>query len=355
MIVGIHPNKKHGKLGHDSQRFIDILRFNKIETELLYAGNSSFWDRVGKCSLFIFQWGHHDYYRQIAQSILPIIEKQLKIRCFPNLLSSWIYDDKIREYYLMKVHSFPIVESWIFYDRNNALSFIDEANYPLVFKLKCGAGSRMIKLLKEKSVARQYVKLMFRRGISYKRGLPGTFFDEIRSKDVFRLLRRKLGKVKRRISEGSVFYEEDWLTHKNYIYLQKFLPNNSYDTRVVVIGKRAFAFQRFNRPNDFRASASNLSVLDPKRIDLKFIEIAFQISKTLGFDSMAYDFLYDENKQPAIAEISYVFGSTYGSKISDCPGCWDDKLAWHEKPMEVSYCILSDLLNTSDLKMPATP
>src|SRR6185503_17089802 len=41
-----------------------------------------------------------------------------------------------------------------------------------------------------------------------------------------------------------------------YILLQEFLSNNKFDTRVTVIGNRAFAYRRFNRPNDFRASGS---------------------------------------------------------------------------------------------------
>ena len=133
---------------------------------------------------------------------------------------------------------------------------------------------------------------------------------------------------------------------------QRFLPNNTFDTRVVIIGDRAFAFRRYNRPGDFRASGSNLNEFDPDKIDLRFIQIAFQVSKDLGFDSMAYDFIYDTDMRPAIIEISYVFGATLGSNISDCPGYWDDKFNWHQQRMEVSYCILSKLLNRSDLLMP---
>jgi len=353
MIIGIHPNKKYRKFGYDSRRFIDILRFNGIKTELLYAGDTSFWDEVSKCTLFIYQWTHHDYHRQIAQAIIPIIENHLKIRCFPNIQSSWVYDDKIREYYLLKIHDFPFVESCVFYDIKNALRFIETANYPLVFKLKSGAGSQMVKLLRDKSMARRYIKLMFRTGISYNKGLPGGFYDQIRNKGLFQPLRSRFGKYRRRVREGLLFYDEDWLTHKNYIILQKFLQNNSYDTRVVIIGKRALAFQRYNAANDFRASGSNRVNFDPKIIDPRFIEIAFQISQTFGFDSMAYDFLYDENNQPAIGEISYIFGSmNHESKISKCPGYWDDKMNWNEALTDVAYCILSALLPERNLQIP---
>jgi len=352
MIVGIHPNVKYGKLGYETQRFVDILRINKIKTEIINANDNSFWDRIIKCNLFIFQWTHQDYYRQIARTILPIIENHLHIKCFPNLLTNWLYDDKVREYYLLRVKGFPVVDSRVMYERESALRFVEHAEFPLVFKLRSGAGSGLVRLVKNKDAARRYIDLMFRKGVSYKKGLPDSFFDKIKRQGMIRALRIKIGEIRHRVSKGSSFYEEDWQIHKNYIILQKFLPKNDYDTRVVIIGNRAFAFKRYNIPGDFRASGSHLNEFDPAKIDLKFIQIAFQVSKDLGFDSMAYDFIYDTDMHPVIIEISYVFGATLGSKISDCPGYWDDKLNWHQKRMEVSYCILSKLLDRSDLIMP---
>jgi glutathione synthase/RimK-type ligase-like ATP-grasp enzyme len=353
MIVGIHPNKKHGRFSYDSKRFIEILKFNKIQTKILYAGEPAFWDRVSNCDLFIFQWTHIDYFRQIAESILPIIEGYLKIKCFPNMQSSWIYDDKIRQYYLLKLHGFPVIDSWVFYDKNSALKFVEQSDYPLVFKLISGAGSRMVRLVRKKSTAKKYVLLMFGRGIPYDKGLPGNSFDEIKKKGIIRNLRIQGGKFKKRIKEGSNFYYENWQIHKNYIMFQKFLPGNSYDTRVVVIGNRTFAFQRKNLPKDFRASGSDNYIVDKNVIDSRMIKIAFQVSQTFGFDSMAYDFLYDEHKRPVIGEISYVFGTEHGSKISECPGYWDKEMNWHPNSIDAPYYIICDLLKAQELKIPA--
>jgi hypothetical protein len=352
MLVGIHPNLKYRKLGYETQRFVEILRFNKIDIKIISANDNSFWDTISKCNLFIFQWTHHDYYRQIARTILPIIENHLHIKCFPNFLTNWLYDDKAREFYLLKVKGFPVIDSRVLYESDSAFKFIEQAEFPLVFKLKSGAGSGMVRLVKNKKTARRYINLMFKKGVSYKRGLPDSFCDKVKKRGLVRTLRIKLGEIRRRVSEYRCFYEEDWQIHRNYIIFQKFLPENAFDTRVVIIGNRAFAFRRYNRPGDFRASGSNLNEFDQTQIDLNFIQIAFQVSKDLGFVSMAYDFIYDSDMRPAIIEISYVFGSTLGSKISDCPGYWDDKLNWHQKRMEASYCILSELLKRSDLKIP---
>jgi glutathione synthase/RimK-type ligase-like ATP-grasp enzyme len=130
---------------------------------------------------------------------------------------------------------------------------------------------------------------------------------------------------------------------------QKFLPNNLFDTRVSIIGERAFAFRRFNRKNDFRASGSGLIDYDKSGIDRRSIEIAFTISNKLRFQSMAYDFLLNEKKELEICEISY----TYVDKaVYDCPGFWDKNLDWHEGHFWPQYCQLVDALKLPNLKQP---
>jgi len=137
--------------------------------------------------------------------------------------------------------------------------------------------------------------------------------------------------------------------HKNYVLFQKFMPNNHYDTRVTVIGKRAFAFRRLNRPNDFRSSGSGRIEYDVESIDKRFITLAIAISEKMGFQSMAYDFLYDENGVPTFCEISYAYVDT---AVYNCPGYWDGSLNWHHGHFWPQYCQLVDALKLPDLKQP---
>ena len=76
---------------------------------------------------------------------------------------------------------------------------------------------------------------------------------------------------------------------KGYAYFQDFIPGNHFDTRVTVIGDRAFAFTRNVRPGDFRASGSGDVVFDGGRINQKYLEIAFAVARKIGSQSMAFD------------------------------------------------------------------
>jgi hypothetical protein len=140
-----------------------------------------------------------------------------------------------------------------------------------------------------------------------------------------------------------------WKTDKNYVLFQKFLPNNLFDTRVSIIGERAFAFRRFNRKNDFRASGSGNIDYDIDQIDHNSIKIAFNISNKLDFQSMAYDFLTNETKDLEISEVSYTYVDT---AVYNCPGFLDKDLKWHEGHCWPQYCQLVDALKLPDLKQP---
>jgi len=137
----------------------------------------------------------------------------------------------------------------------------------------------------------------------------------------------------------------EWQIQKDAVLFQKFLPDNNFDTRVTVIGNRAFAFRRFVRKDDFRASGSGNFDMDPDKIDIHCLGIALSISKELNFNTMAYDFIYDENKEPYINEISYCFEDRI---VQSCPGFWDEKLTWHPGHIWPQQCQLEDFLE-SDL------
>lgn len=344
MLVGI--NKKPFK-GYNSFlcRFETILDYNKIEHLRLETSDPDFWDQVPKLDLFIYWWGHAYNERQLALTILPVIEEELGVSCLPDMRTCWSYDDKIREYYLLNKYGFPIIPCWIFWDMTRALAWLDNAKLPVVFKLKGGAGSSNVVLVDKKSLGKKLIRRMFRGGM--KSG--GVLWGSTRWKDfnIKMMVRHLGGTILRRLNPFCSLPGRE--LHKNYVLFQKFLPNNEYDTRVNIIGDRAFAFRRLNRPNDFRSSGSGRIDHDVTKINMKFIAKAFEISKAMKFQSMAYDFLYDEDGEPAFCEISYTYVDFV---VHDCPGYWDSELNWHEGNFWPQYCMLVDVLKLPDLKQP---
>jgi hypothetical protein len=128
---------------------------------------------------------------------------------------------------------------------------------------------------------------------------------------------------------------------QGYLYLQEFLCGNAFDTRITIIGDRAFGFMRINRSNDFRASGSGSLVYDPEKIDKRCVDIAFKVADRLGTQSLAFDFLFDSRHMPMIGEVSYCY---MASAVHACDGHWDRQGAWHEGHLWPEEAILEDLL-----------
>ncbi len=324
-------------------KYFDILKHNNIDFVTFNVTEAIERVKSEKITHLIYRWSHYDDERQIAHTILPIIENELEVKCFPNQKTCWHYDDKIRQYYLLNSKGYPITESWVFWDKKSALSWAENAELPVVFKTKMGAGSTNVILIKDKKELNKIINIMFGSGI--KTGaIPMS--DNVRSKDfeMLKFIKKNLSNIKRKI-DGR-YRIRNWQTERGYVLFQKFLPNNDFDTRVTVIGGRAFAFRRFNRENDFRSSGSGKIDHDKTKIDMDFIKLAQKVSKEMGFQSMAYDMLRNEKGDPEFCEISY----TYQDKaVYNCLGYWDEDLNWHEGHFWPQYWQLVDFFGI-DLK-----
>lgn len=330
------------------RRYQQMLDYNGIKCRLVDASVDGFWESAAACRCYIHHFVHRETEKQVAEAVLPVIEDIYERPCFPNRLTRWHYDDKIKQYYLLQARGFPVVASWVFWDKRSAIEWLESASFPLVFKLKGGAGSKNVVLLSDRKRAIRIAKRMFDpRGIESEYVPDAGSLSRVRNRFGLYKLRQWLA-----AERGKIHYQDVrpyWQRQRDYVYLQKFLPSNEFDTRVTVIGGRAFAFRRWNRPGDFRASGSGHIDYAQDAVDKRCIELAFAVSESFGFQSMAYDMLYDEDGQPRIGEISY----TYLDKaVYDCPGYYDKEMNWIPGNFWPQFCILQDLLSEPGLSQP---
>lgn len=347
MLVGIYNWPDHNGFEQPVNRaYREILEHNGIPHKWTHINDPDFWNTVGDLDLLILRWAHHDSDRQFAHDLLPVLEREAGVSCFPNQATCWHYDDKARQSLMFRAHNWPFTQSWIFWERDRALAWAETAEYPVVFKLRGGAGSTCVWLLKSKRQARAKIKSIFGRGIHSDRlfSWGGVRLSHFNAREEFRRIGGRVYRATHRRDPSPW-----WRKHKNYAYFQKYLPGNDHDTRVTVIGERAFAFRRLTRKNDFRASGSGMIDYNKETIDPRCLELAFSTSKKFQFQCMAYDFLYNESGQPEICEISYTF---VPKAVYDCGGYWDLELNYHEGSLWPEYCQLVDLLHIPDLKQP---
>src|SRR5690606_27835406 len=233
----------------------------------------------------------------------------------------------------------PLVPSYVFYDKTEAINWIKKTSYPKVFKLKGGAGASNVKLIKNQSKAINLVNIAFGKGFPQFdtwQNLKDRIEKFRRGKDTFKGLIKGVGRL---------FIKTDYAklksNEKGYVYFQDFIANNSFDTRVVVVANKAVAERRFVRNNDFRASGSGR--FDYNDINIDCVKVAFEVAERLKLQSVAFDFVENAEGKPLIVEMSYGFGT---KGIKQAPGYWDIMLQWHEKQFSPEEWIL-DSINKS--------
>ena len=345
MNVGIHKFSST-KIFDFEKIYQQILDYNNIENSLIHISEPDFWTRIEKLDLFISRWIDISDHEQMGHTLLPIINQEMGIKCLPDYRTFWPYDDKIKEYYLLKQHGFPVIDTHVFWDKPSALLWLETTSLPTVFKLRGGASSSNVVLVKSKSHGKKLINKMFGTGVKSGK-LPGS--GQVRFKDfsIRKTVQHWGGNILKTF--GGEDTNQRWQLHKNYALFQKFLPGNTFDVRVVVIGERVFAFRRFNRENDFRASGSGKTDLNHEAIDIRCVQTALDVSQRFKFQTMGYDFLYDKSDNPLISEMSY----TYSTKtLPRCPGYWDKDLKFHEGNYWPQFLQLVDALQLPDLKQP---
>ena len=341
LVIGVHTHARGGF----SERWTTALKSRGVTVKPLDLLGEDPLGQVAGCDGVMWHWFHYPHeIRMAAMPILRVIEEQLKIPIFPDMATCWHYDDKISQSYLLAALDIPHPQTWVFWRKADALAWCAKAAYPMVAKLSSGAGSMNVKLIRNLAEAQTYVKQCYSgSGIVIRPVFPAGNLLRLQTR-----LKRTLKRVSQVVPYivlnrfPSLPDQTYWMPHKNHVLFQEFLPGNEFDTRVTVIGNRAFAYRRFNRPNDFRASGSGNFNTDPGEIDARCLAAAFDAVRKLKSQSMAFDFLFrGQSREPVVGEISYCYVDWM---VQKCPGHWDPGLNWHDGSLWPEEAHVEDFL-----------
>lgn len=320
--------------------WINYCIVNNIEYKFVNPYSTNIVGDIADCKVFLWYIYHTDYRDMLFAKQLFISLELAGIKVFPNYFTCWNFDDKLGQKYALESIGAPHIPTYVFYTKKEAKKWIQTAAFPKVFKLRGGAGGRNVILVKNKMQAIKLTNKAFGRGISQTSSKVQYLKDQLR---MISLKQRGLweGLMK---GFGIFFVKPEYAkmhgNDKGYVMFQDFVPDNTFDIRLIVIGNRAYGMKRLVRKNDFRASGSGKYMYSG--IPLEIIKTAFQTADRLKMQSVAFDFLF-LNEKPVIIECCYGFG-TKGS--SQCTGFWDRDLNWHEATPKPDYWELEDLMDT---------
>lgn len=325
MKIAIHDSGK----GSFSEHWISYCKKNNINYKIVNAYNTCIIQQIEDCDAFMWHHHHANYKDVLFAKQLLYSLQILGKKVFPDFNTTWHFDDKVGQKYLLESIGAPFVSSYVFYTKKEVLEWINKTTFPKVFKLRGGAGASNVKLVTSKNEAIPLIKKAFGKGFNqydWRSRLKEAYrkykLNKASLRDVLRVLYYA---IKPSPTEFSKFNGNE----KGYIYFQDFVPNNTFDIRVIVIENKAFAIKRMTREGDFRASGSGNIVYKKEEFDERCVKIAFEVNEKIKSQSIAYDFVFDANKNPLIVEISYGF---VPSGYDRCEGYWDEELNWYQGP-----------------------
>jgi hypothetical protein len=327
-----------------SGRWIEYCKQHGVQYKIVDCYAQDILAQLTQADGLMWHWSHYTPKDVLlARGLIQVVEGMGK-KVFPSTKTCWHFDDKIGQKYLLESVHAPMVFTGIFYDKEQALEWIKQASFPFVFKLSKGSGSQNVRLVHTESEAQQLIRTAFSKGFNpvkdvsdYFQGAGKNIKKTLHNRSVLSVLKRMPRALREKYTRKQLFNRE-----KGYIYFQEYLPHNQYDIRVTIVGNRAFSFTRNVRPNDFRASGSGSIDYDLKRIDLRCVRLAFDITRKIGAQSAGYDFILGAAGEPKITEVSYCYQSL---AVYNCPGHWDEQLNWHEGHLWPQDAIIEDFLH----------
>lgn len=323
-----------------NKRWWTYLENKSITYKLVDCYDNDIINQLEDCDVFLWHF-HQGNPKDIlfAKQLLYSLQTSGKL-IFPDFNTVWHFDDKVGQKYLLEAIGAPIPETCIFYNENDAVVWARRTAFPKVLKLRGGAGSQNVFLVKSRKRAIKYIRKAFGRGLpaynawgSLKERWEKYKHNKTDLRDVIEgIVRLLISPPYARISGRQ----------KGYIYFQEFIEGNDSDIRVIVIEGKAFALKRMVRENDFRASGSGKILFDRKFFEENTVKLAIELARKLKSQCVAFDFVYDK-KTPKVLEVSYGF---VPDAYDHCPGYWDSDLKWHEGSFNPYAWIVDSLIQT---------
>lgn len=140
MVIAINPDygsviidPDYGPNGdRSSPRWAELLLRADHEVRWVDVYKADILEQLAGCDGFMWRHAHHSGMWHIARRLLPVLERELKLAVYPDQTTCWHYDDKIAQTYLFQALGVPTPRNWVWFDRDAAHAWAQEAEYPMV-------------------------------------------------------------------------------------------------------------------------------------------------------------------------------------------------------------------------------
>lgn len=245
--------------------------------------------------------GRIAYFKQLYDERIYIINQILKRPIYPTFNEILIYENKRFLSAFLKSKNLPHPKTFVFYSKQEALSFLQTTNYPIVAKTNIGAGGSGVKIFKNGKDAEKYINLVFS-----SKGITRSFLPNFRKGDYTLRLKNRMTNPK----ETILYFKEKQKAatiepQKYFVIFQEYI-RSEYEWRCVVIDDSYFGHKKMKSFGEMMSGTSKVKWDVP---DIELLNFLKRIVEKNGFWSMAIDLFYNEERGYLINELQCFWGS----------------------------------------------
>jgi len=256
--------------------------------------------------------GKLERFKALYDERLYIICKILGYKTYPSYEECYIYENKKLLSYFLDARKIPHPQTHIFYDRNDAVEFINLQPLPLVGKSSIGASGSGVVFLRDIKSAEVYIKKAFSR-----RGLKRRFGPNRVTGTPKKWLRKALSSpayLVSRMREYLAIFEDG---QRGYVILQEYIPHD-FEWRAVRIGDSYFAHKKI-KYGDKASGSKGIDFVNPPNELLDFVK---KLCDDNMFTCMAVDLFENPRGGYLVNELQTIFGHVqdYILAVDGIPG-----------------------------------
>jgi hypothetical protein len=220
--------------------------------------------------------------KQVYDYRLRILEHDLSILICPTWRECWLTEHKPRLRDWLDAHDVPHPRTWVFHDKDEAVTFAGSAVFPIVCKTATGAGASGVSVIRSQRELRRIINQAFGPGLRPRR------YDA---------------------------YDRQ----RGFIYLQEYLPDVE-EWRMVRIGDSFFGYRKEKGEDGLHSASHRWSWMDPGH---ELLDLLKRVTDVGSFKSMDVDVFRTKDGRLLVNELQTVFGCTTPAiymKVNDVEG-----------------------------------
>lgn len=236
-------------------------------------------------------------FKHLYDERLYVISEIMGKNIFPSYKEVLIYENKRMLSSFLKGAKIPMPDTFVFYQKEEALEFAKSALIPIVGKTGIGASGTGVKIIKSQKELTDYISIGFGKGIKRRLG-PNRNTGNLKS-----WTKKAFASPKFFVKKIQKYFEIYKDAQKGFVILQEYTPHE-YEWRIVKIGESWFGHQKI-KDGEKASGTKGIDYVTPPEDLLNFCKI---LCDKNGFSSIAIDIFEHSTKGYVVNELQTIFG-----------------------------------------------